>query len=174
MTVFDHDLLVPQVLDRLVLIEKTIPSPIGDGRTLPATPYFWDFVTVNEPMFFNRWAGAELDKDDQQGRGLYRDTLRFLVRLDAGTLGSGTLHLREDDLNRLAYTVINRFRQSPLLEHPDTGEPLRYVLYPGAVLQRAPNGIAGVRLKQDADAPTYLITDFELSVTVQTKVGRLR
>jgi hypothetical protein len=169
------DDLVKTILDRLVAIEETIPLPFQEGkRTIVAEPLFWIDPMPITPTIYNRLSGATLDDDNTQGRGLFSDRLLFTLRLDSGTLEQKRLNEVETGFNNIVYAILNKFRAHPLLDSPADGSPLAFVAYPGAQWQSLPTGLIGVKTNDAPNAPIHLICDFVLSVTVQTRVGRIR
>lgn len=171
----NQDEIIADVIDRLVAIEKTILLPKQNTDSLWAEKYWWEPVEVMRPTVFNRWAGAALDNGAERGKSLYDDALRFTLRIVTGTIASGELNQREDDLNRLAYKVINRFRKSPKLEDPENDGLTPYWISPlGAYWLQAPQGTQTFIFDKDSGLPSQIGCDLSLEVNVQTKVTRRR
>jgi hypothetical protein len=174
MPITAYDDLVKVILDRLVAIQETIilPSPIYDpGEHLYAVPRFWE-PNNKYPFMVNRWSGLSPDDTSRNGAPFYDDILTFEMRLIVGSLNSGYIGDREDTLNLMVYSVINRFRQTPALDDPVTGAPLRY-LAPGrnaSIISGAANGATAFQM---GDILT-LGCNFNLSVRVKVEIDRVR
>lgn len=174
MPITNYDTLAKDIIDRLVAIQETIilPSPPYDGvEHLYAVPRFWESI-AKYPFMVNRWSGLSADDTSRNGAPLYDDILTFEMRLIVGSLNSGYIGDREDTLNRMVYAVINRFRQTPGLDDPITGAPLRY-LAPGrnaSVITGAANGTTAFQM---GDILT-LGCNFNLSVHVKVEIDRVR
>lgn len=169
-----YDTLVKDILDRIVAIEETIilPSPPYDGvEHLYGVPRFWESI-AKFPFMVNRWSGINADDTSRNGAPFYDDILTFEMRLIVGTLSSGYIGDREDTLNLMVYSVMNRFRQTPALDDPITGAPLRY-LAPGrnaSIITGAANGTTAFQMNDTL----VLGANFNLSVRVKVEIDRVR
>lgn len=169
-----YDTLVKDILDRIVAIEETIilPSPPYDGTEhLYGVPRFWESI-AKYPFCVNRWSGFQGDDTSKNGAPLYSDILTFELRLITGSLNSGYIGDREDTLNLMVYEIINRFRQTPALDDPVTGAPLRY-LAPGRNSTLITGAANGATAFQMGDLLT-LGCNFNLSVRVLVEIDRVR